>query len=366
MHKKWSLYLGSPWGIKVFVHWTFLILIAWIFISYYRLGQGFTEALTGVLFILVLFTCVVLHEFGHALTARRFKIVTKDITLYPIGGISNLERIPSKPSQEFQVAIAGPIVNLVIAAVLWILLKSAGHVFTFENTRDIRLTGADFGMNLIYVNILLAVFNLIPAFPMDGGRVLRSLLSMKIDHSKATKVAAMIGQILAIAFVFLGFFYDFWLIFIGLFIFLGAGAESRVEELKHALEGVKAESVMMTNFIAVSPDITLQKAAEEILGSNEKSLLVMDNGKLMGILDYKNIVEGMHKGLEHQRVSDFITGDYYKFNANEDLSERFMQILQGGQSLFPVMNGDRVAGVISSDNLYRWIQSRPYLFHKAS
>lgn len=364
MHKKWSLYLGSPWGIKIFVHWTFLILIAWIFIMHFRAGNGIREGLSGVLFILALFTCVVMHEFGHALTARRFKVYTRDITLYPIGGIASLESMPSKPIEEFQVAVAGPTVNLVIAALLWIYFKSTGHVLSFENTQNIHMTGAAFGLNLIYVNIILAVFNLIPAFPMDGGRVLRSLLSMKINASKATSVAVTIGQIIAIAFVFLGFFYDFWLIFIGLFIFLGAGAESKTEELKHAIEGVKAENIMMTNFMTINSDVTLETAAEKLLGSNEKSLLVMENGTLLGILDYKNIVEGLHKGQQHQRVADFTTKDIYQFDIDEYISDKLLQILQGGQSLFPVIKGGKVVGVISSGNLYRWLQSRP-LFHKA-
>ncbi len=363
MNKKWSLSLGSFSGIKVFIHWTFFILIGWIFLMHFRMGHGFSEGLSGVLFILVLFACVVLHEFGHALTAKRFGVSTRDITIYPIGGIASLESMPSRPVQELQVALAGPAVNVIIAGLLWIYLKSTGQIPDF-GVINISMTGTSFLFNLLYVNIVLAVFNLIPAFPMDGGRVLRSLLAMKMDQQKATNIAAKIGQFLAIIFVFFGFFYDFWLVFIGMFIFLGAGAESKAEEIKHSLEGIRVKDVLMTKFTMLNLEYTLQIAASHLLNSNEKSFLVTENNKIVGILDYKAIVTGLHDGKMDAGIGGFMQKDFHWLR-NEDKITDILPLMQiGDQSLFPVKNDDdNLAGVISAENISKWIQTRPYIFN---
>src|SRR5215203_4058606 len=217
---KWSLYLGKISGIKIFIHWTFLILIGWIFLMHAQAGNDLSEGLWGVIFILALFACVVLHELGHALTAKRFKIVTRDITLYPIGGIASMESLPDKPGQELLVALAGPAVNVVIAAGLWIYMQSADLMpdLTKLKSSD-EIQNVPFVFNLFAANVVLVVFNLIPAFPMDGGRVLRAILAFKMDRTKATRIAATIGQFMAMIFVFFGFFFNFWLVFIGLFVF---------------------------------------------------------------------------------------------------------------------------------------------------
>jgi len=363
MHKKWSLNIGKYSGINVFIHWTFLILIGWIFLMHFRMGHGFSEGLAGSVFVIALFTCVVLHEFGHSLTAKRFGVQTKDITIYPIGGIASLESMPAKPVQELQVALAGPAVNVVIAGILWIYLSTTGQAPDLTTMHNIRLSGASFALNLMYANIILAVFNLIPAFPMDGGRVLRSLLAMKMESVKATSVAAKTGQFLAILFVFFGFFYNFWLVFIGLFIFLGAGAESKAEEMKNALQGVRATNVMMSKFVVLHPENTLQKASRHLLNSNEKSFVVMENDKVVGILDYKNIVDGLHDGKVNQKIEAFMQKDFLSFENSEYLSDRFNLIQQENQSLFPVMNKDKLVGVISLDNINKWIQAKPYVFN---
>ncbi|MGB8490911.1 MAG: site-2 protease family protein [Bacteroidales bacterium] len=355
MHKKWSLYLGSVSGIKIYIHWTFFILIGWIFLMHFRMGQGLSQGLSGTIFVLVLFLCVVLHEFGHAITARRFKIVTRDITVYPIGGIASLESMPSDPRQELQVALAGPAVNLVIALVLWGYLKATGYPDIWP-IRPINLSGSSFIPNLLYANIILALFNLIPAFPMDGGRVLRSLLAMKMTHSKATSVAARTGQLLAIGFVFFGFFADFWLVFIGLFIFLGAGAEYKSEEIKHTLEGIRASDVMLSNFITLHSNDTINEASKTLLNSNEKSFVVVDNEMVIGILNYKNIIDGMNAGNPDQKVNTFMQRDFQTYDKDDFLSDKVLMAFHRDQSLFPVISNGKLVGVITPDNLYKWIQ----------
>lgn len=362
MHKKWSLNIGKVAGIKVFIHWTFFILIGWIFLMHFQMGHGLKEGLSGTVFILALFACVVLHEFGHSLTAKRFEVETRDITVYPIGGIASLESMPSKPDQELQVALAGPVVNFAIAGILAIVLKLTG-TFDLQALRNFTLTSNSFVEKLMIANLALAAFNLIPAFPMDGGRVLRALLAMKIKSLKATKIAAKTGQLLAIAFVFLGFFYDFWLVFIGLFIFLGAEEESKAGEMNDALKDVKAMNLMISKFAFIHPDSTLRNAASHFLNSNEKTFLVMEKGEVVGILSHKDIIDGLHRGKETQKIRDFMQTDFFWLEHEEALADKFFLLQQHRQSLFPVRKNGKLTGVVSSDDLTKWIQTRPYLFN---
>jgi len=202
---KWSWRLGRFAGIDVYMHATFLMLLAWMAVSYYLPRQSMTDVVNGLAFILALFAIVILHEFGHALTARRFGIRTRDVTLLPIGGVARLERMPEDPRQELLVALAGPGVNVVLAGILLLVLVPTA---TLEAVNEIRLVGGHFLSKLLWINVSLAAFNLIPAFPMDGGRVLRALLAMRMDYVRATQVAASVGQALAIVFGFIGLFYN--------------------------------------------------------------------------------------------------------------------------------------------------------------
>src|SRR6266508_2328041 len=183
---RWQWKLGRFAGIDVYIHATFLLLIGWVGYSYWQQSQQWSEVLKGILFILALFLCVVLHEYGHALTARKYGIRTRDITLYPIGGVARLERMPDKPIEELWVALMGPAVNLVIAAVLFTILYLSG---SRPPMTDLTITSGSFPARLMTVNISLVLFNLIPAFPMDGGRVLRALLAMRLEYVRATQVA---------------------------------------------------------------------------------------------------------------------------------------------------------------------------------
>tara|TARA_R110002096_G_scaffold200639_1_gene384607 strand:+ start:18071 stop:18880 length:810 start_codon:yes stop_codon:yes gene_type:complete len=217
--------LGNPFGIGVFVHWTFGLLLAWIGLSS-LFQNGIVGAVFSILLIAALFGCVVLHELGHSLAARYFGIGTKDITLYPIGGVAKLERMPRDPAQELVIALAGPAVNVVIALLLVpvVLLLGLPDLAAAAAPASVR----EFVFTLLSANIILVVFNMIPAFPMDGGRVLRAVLTMYRDHRWATNIAARIGQGLAIAFGVLGLFtFNLLWIVLAAFIFLAAGAERR-------------------------------------------------------------------------------------------------------------------------------------------
>jgi Zn-dependent protease len=216
-----SLKVVSIFGIEVRIHLTFLLFLVWIWFSYYQVA-GFAGAVQGVLFILALFACVLLHEFGHAFAARGFGIETPDITLLPIGGVARLNRIPDKPWQELVVAIAGPLVNVVIAGVLIFVIHTSATLEQLEYLENPRV---ELLAKLASVNVMLVLFNLIPAFPMDGGRVLRALLAMAMPYARATQIAAWIGQGLAVVFGIFGIFGNPLLIFIAFFIFVGAQQE---------------------------------------------------------------------------------------------------------------------------------------------
>jgi Zn-dependent protease len=227
---RWSLKIASISGIEVRIHLTFLLFLAWIWLHSYRVA-GLPGAVQGVLFILALFLCVLLHEFGHAFAARGFGVTTPDITLLPIGGVARLSRIPDEPWEELVVAIAGPLVNVVIAAALILVVHTSAALDQIEYLESPRVALLQ---RLATVNIMLVVFNLIPAFPMDGGRILRALLAMIMPYARATQIAAWIGQGLAVVFGILGFFWNPLLVFIAFFIFAGAQQEAAMARFRDA------------------------------------------------------------------------------------------------------------------------------------
>ncbi len=218
---KWSWKIGKIAGISLYVHTTFWLLLGWIAVSQFLEKRSWTHAMGGVLFVTVLFSVVVLHELGHALMARRFGIRTRDITLLPIGGVARLERMPEDPKQELLVALAGPAVNVALAAVLFVLIVL---VMGIDALHNIQLIGGEFLINLLMVNVGIAVFNLLPAFPMDGGRVLRALLAMWMDYARATQIAANVGQGMAVLFGLIGMYFNPVLLLIALFVWVGGSA----------------------------------------------------------------------------------------------------------------------------------------------
>lgn len=349
--KSWSLRLGKFFGIDVFVHWTFWILIVWIFLMHARSANGLSEGLWGVLFILALFGCVVLHEFGHALTAKRFGVKTRDITLYPIGGIASFESMPEQPAHELLISLAGPMVNIVIAAGLWIYLRASGQMPDVSSMNDGQLTNLPFLFSIMMANSILAVFNLIPAFPMDGGRVFRALLGFAMDKSTATRIAASLGQLLAIVFVFLGFFFNFWLVFIGLFIFLGAGGEAAAEQTKAALTGLTVRDALMHRFTVLRPDSQLKDAVDALLNSQESAFVVEEGGKPVGLLTRTEIVKGLSEGGNEAPVSGFMIKDFFIVSPETQLFDFFQQSSEKGQNVALVMADDKFEGLIDVENV---------------
>ncbi len=345
---KWSLRLGSVAGIKIFMHWTFLLLVGWIYFSHLVRGQTVAMATLGALFILAIFGCVVLHELGHALAARHYGIHTRDITLLPIGGVARLERMPEKPAQELVVALAGPAVNVVIAAVLFTVLAVLG---TLGNLLSFELVGGRFLVNLMMVNALLVAFNLLPAFPMDGGRVLRAVLATRMDYRRATHIAATVGQGMAILFGIAGFFLNPFLLFIALFVFLGAQSEAEMVGVQQTLRGQSVRDAMMTRFRTLPAEATLEDAVRELLAGSQQDFPVVSGNTLVGILMRNDLVRAIAEGGRQARVQSAMRQSCTVVEASEPLRAAFDKIRQGECSTLPVLQDGRLVGLLTLENV---------------
>ncbi|QQS40246.1 MAG: site-2 protease family protein [Acidobacteriota bacterium] len=350
--KSWSIRLGKLFGIDVFIHWSFWLLIIWIVYLQFSGGGGFFEALWASGFVFALFACVVFHELGHALMARRFGIGTKDITLYPIGGVASLEKMPDEPGREFLVAVSGPSVNLVIAALLWAYFSVTGSFpdpAMLESAE--RISDVPFLFTLFTANLIVAAFNLIPAFPMDGGRALRALLSTFLDRGLATRVAASVGQIIAIVFIFLGFYYNPWLILIGLFVFLGAGVESAGERTKSELSGLTVNDALMKRFTGLSPFDTLSTAVDALLNSQETDFVVLDNDEPIGLLTRNEIIKGLSEKGPEARVSSYMNRDFFVVGPDLKLADFLQEVVAHDSDVALVMQDGELVGLINRENV---------------
>jgi len=358
---KWSLTLGRVAGIKILVHWTFVLLLGWVAFTESQRGGDLNAILMAIAFILTVFFCVVLHELGHALTAQRYHIQTKMITLLPIGGVASLEKMPEKPKQELLIALAGPAVNVVIAFILWLVLPPLQQAppEAFFN----RITSANFFYLLLFVNIVLVAFNAIPAFPMDGGRVLRALLAFKLGRVRATQIAANLGQLLAICFVFVGFFYNPFLILIGIFVFFGAYSENIIVQHLDFLRGHSVREGMMTNFVTLAPTDTVREALNKLLMGSEQEFIIELDGQVVGTLTRMQLIQAVKDNQLEDPVANIMSQDFTTFNVQDKLSLAYTELQKSRAPLYPVLENGRLAGVINTDNINEFIMIKSALMH---
>lgn len=349
---KWSWKVGSVAGIDLYVHATFLLLLAWIGVTDWLAG-GTAAAVDGIAFILALFACVVLHELGHALTARRYGIRTRNITLLPIGGVSQLERIPDDPRQEVWVSLAGPAVNVVIAALLsaWLLLSHA-----WRPLATLTMAGGPFLQRLLLVNVSLAVFNLLPAFPMDGGRVLRALLALRMDYVRATQVAAHVGQALALAFGLLGLFSNPFLVFIALFVWIGAAQEASMVQMRSALSGIPVSRVMITDFRTVVPEDPANRVLELIVAGSQQDFPVMESGRLAGVLLRGDVLKVLAQRGSGWLVRDVMRREYEVVDAADMLDTAFARLQACECHTLPVTSRGALVGLLTMDNVGEFLR----------
>jgi Zn-dependent protease len=337
-------------GIPVSIHWTFTLLIIWIVYSNVRAGLNAAQIGWMVLFVLSLFLCVTLHELGHALAARRYGIQTKDITLYPIGGVARLEKMPEKPVQELVVAFAGPAVNIVIMLLLtpFILqadLQPAGseEVFIINQSNFLAMLGL--------LNVWLAVFNLIPAFPMDGGRVLRALLSIKLSRVRATEIASVIGKVLAVGFALAGFYLNPFLIFIGIFIFLGAHAENEMVKSQSFITGLTAKDAMMTNFISLDKQQPVSEAVKVLLDGEAKNFLITSDEVPYGYITREDIIRGITQFGENAPLENICNTQLQFTDYTTELNEVFLEFQKTRTPLILVQRQNKTIGLIDAENI---------------
>ena len=355
---RWQWKLGRFAGIDVFVHATFLLLIGWVGLSVWLDGRGLAAALRGVAFILALFLCVVLHEYGHALTARRFGVKTRDITLYPIGGVARLERMPERPIEELWVALIGPAVNVVIAGILLVCLAGAGSL---GELRAWDLTSGSFVSRLLVVNLTLAVFNLIPAFPMDGGRVLRALLAMRMEFVRATQISAAVGQGIALIFGFIGLFANPFLLFIALFVWIGAAQEANLAQVKHSIGGIPVARAMQTEYQTLAPGDTLASAIGAVLAGSQHDFPVVEGEKVVGVLTRDALIRALSKEGQNAPVSTAMRRDLPEVDSHEMIEQALTRLEEAGAKILPVVHGGRLVGLITAENITEFLMIRSAL-----
>jgi Zn-dependent protease/predicted transcriptional regulator len=349
---KWSWRLGVFAGIDVRVHATFFILIGFFALSYWAADQSLVSVVSGVGFILALFLMVLLHEFGHALTARKYGVKTRDITLLPIGGVARLERMPDEPHQELWVALAGPAVNVVIAAILFVYLWLTSSLAPLS---QLGVATGSFLERLMVVNLFLVGFNMIPAFPMDGGRVLRALLAMRIEYTRATQMAASLGQFLAIVLGFIGLFSNPFLLFIAFFVWIGAAQESSMVQMKSSLGGIPVSRAMITDFETLSPYHRLEDAVDLVMKGFQQDIPVIDRGHVVGVLTRSNLLAALAQRGKETPVGNVMDRDFHKVDSHEMLEVAFQNMQACQCHTMPVMHAGQMVGLLTMDNVGEFI-----------
>jgi len=366
---KGSLKIGSFAGIGVFVHWSFLLLPALMAASRLMadgpLADRLLAAAISVLFVMATFACVVLHEYGHALTARRFGVRTRDIVLLPIGGVARLERMPRNPVQELWIALAGPAVNVVIACVLAVIVFgvafASGDVALAMTTTGVL----GFGTTMVGVNIALIVFNMIPAFPMDGGRVLRALLAMKLEHSRATAVAARVGQVIALIFVGVGLYFGmFLLMFVGVMVFLGAGTEARQAKIVGRLRGLTVRDAMTTDFRLLPATMPLSRCEQVLMEGTQQDYPVVEvkpdgsAGRYLGLLLRPALRDALQRGHGQEPAATFAEPNAPALELEEPVMEALERMRSAGVFSAAAMQDGRVVGLVTLSEIGRLLQLR--------
>jgi Zn-dependent protease len=342
----WSVPILRVAGIQLRIHITFLLLIGWLAIGYYAEG-GSAAAAGRVAFILLLFLCVVLHEFGHALAAKSFGINTPDITLLPIGGVARLERMPEEPKQELIIALAGPAVNVVIAVGLMIAID--WHRAAASSIIEASALPA----KLLAINVMLLLFNLLPAFPMDGGRVLRALLATRMSYARATQIAASIGQGCAFVFGFIGLLWNPFLLFIALFVYIGASQEAALAQMKDVSRRFPVASAMVREFRSLPITATLQEAVDALLATSQHDFPVVDeNGGVAGVLTRHDLISALRKDDPTIRVGDVMRRDIPTVTTGTRFEEAFRIMQECNCPAVPVLDSmKRLVGLLTPENV---------------
>ena len=333
----WSIPIIRLGGIQLRMHVTFLLLIVWVALV----------SASAAVFVLLLFLCVVLHEFGHAFAAKAYGINTPDITLLPIGGVARLERMPEEPKQELVIAIAGPLVNVIIALCLFLVIGGR------EVFNPATVQRGDMIAQLLSINVVLVLFNLLPAFPMDGGRVLRALLATRLSYARATQIAANVGQGFAFVFGFIGLFWNPFLLFIALFVYIGASQEAALAQMRDVSRRFPVSTAMVREFRSLPETATLEEAVDALLATSQHDFPVLDDaGNVAGILTRHDLIAALRKNDATIRVADVMRRDIPTVTTGTRFEEAFRIMQECNCPAVPVLDGmKRLVGLLTPENV---------------
>jgi Zn-dependent protease/predicted transcriptional regulator len=361
-HSRWAWTIGRVAGIDIQVHATFLLLLAWVAFAEYKQVGTAAAAINGVIFVLALFGSVVLHELGHALTAAHYGVHTRAILLLPIGGVSELEEIPREPRKELAIAIAGPLVTVAIVVVLYAALRATGT--PLDAAQALNGTGP-FLVRLMWINVVLAVFNLLPAFPMDGGRVLRALIAMRTDYVTATSIAARIGQAFALVFGLLGLLVlgNVLLVLVAFFVWIGAAGEAASVRVTTAIEGVPVARVMTTDVRTLSADEPLSTAANEVVAGFQNDFPVMRDHTVAGVLTRGDLLRALAAGRQGDTVGDIMHRTFAATTPDEMLSAALTRLQECRCRTLPVLRDGSLAGLLTMDRIGEFVTAQSAAHH---
>lgn len=352
---KWSWRIGRIAGIDIDVHATFALLILYVAITEYQKSRSFTSVAINIAFVLVVFASVVAHEYGHALTARRYGVATRGITLLPIGGVARLDKLPSKPQQELAIAVAGPLVSIAIALVIYVLLRLTGQPV---DSADVTLGGGAFLARVMWVNIAIVMFNLLPAFPMDGGRILRSALAIKLGSVRATTIAARVGKAFAILFAIVGLLFNPFLVFIAFFVWLGATGEEAQTRLQAALHDVPVEQLMISDVRTLNVNDPLSRAVQHLLAGFQQDFPVFDGDRVVGVLTRVNLLQALTQHGDSARVGDHMQRQICVTTTRESVERAFERLQRDECHTMPVLRDGALVGVLTLENVGEYVMLR--------
>jgi Zn-dependent protease/predicted transcriptional regulator len=364
MRKEGAIRIAVVGGIPIYIHWSFGLLIAWIILSaLWYSGGNWTFVGWRLLLVGGVVVSVILHELGHAFAAAAFRIPTRDITMYPFGGVASIEKLPESPWQELVIALAGPLVNFLITGVIaaGLFLGGAPWEMNLSYFSQYELTLLEYLKQLAKLNTYLALFNLLPAFPMDGGRVLRAFLAMRLPYVRATSIAATVGQLFAVFFAFLGLFDNPVLILIGFFVFVAAENEKKAVEGLTLLKGIVAQNAVMVHYPVLPATASLQAAVEALLSSQARSFLIADpQGRPVGSLSREQLISALHEGIPLTApITQVMNERLIAVDANTPLSE-VMRILQAEDVPFVLVEEKTgptpvLLGIIDAENIAEYL-----------
>jgi Zn-dependent protease/CBS domain-containing protein len=356
---RWSLKIGRVSGIGLYLHVTLLLLFALIAYAGF-VEMGTRGAAWSLALVAAILTCIMLHELGHSLIAQRLGVQVKSITLLPIGGVAALKGIPEKPWHEIAITLAGPTVNLAIAAALLPFTGRPPHLFIVSMPYDL----SSFLATIVNANLTLFVFNFIPAFPMDGGRLLRATLALVMSFPRATVIAAMIGQGMAIMFVLVGLKLTWWLlVIIGVFIFFGAEGEEKVVRTRSLLRDLDVEEVMARDFVVLAPTATVMRGLEMVYHTGQDDFPVMDGDRFVGIATRQDMLDVANRLGPDTPVTEAMDADLPALPPHTKLSQVYETMMTEGYQSLPVMQNGQLLGLLSHDNISRYLLVQSSLKH---